>query len=316
MITDVSNTKLKTRSMLGIQDKTLNIGNNSVTFKTDMHRLERYRQYWEAMQDIRTRTRTNTDYARGRQLERLVTNDAGETVTEREYISAQGKTPFVQNLISPVLKSIEGVFRQDNGQTVVVSRRQDSADVEKMLTDALQAVLQTNMSKEVDAATLRYFLLSGIPVQRLGYDYCPEHEKYDVVIDYYDPNYLFFNNDIADVRGKDLNLVGLIHNLSLDDMYLHFCNSPQDREAIKNIYRVDAMNEMPNYDSFSRARVQNLDFYMPIEPHKFRVIEAWEKKAIEVIEVHDEIDGSKVIWKESLEKLHEVANQRAKISHP
>ena len=312
MITDITQVEIKrrTRSSLGIKPEKVSFGMEKSNSYDNVVKLDIIYQYWEALYDLRKRTRENVDFMRGRQLERSVVNDAGVTVSEAQYISEQGKTPFVQNIIRPMLKSIEGLFRQDNGESMVVSRKPDSAGVEKMLTNALQYALHINEIKEVDPRTLDYFMLSGLPVQRVGFDYVSELERYDIVIDYIDPNYVFFNSDVADIRGKDLRLIGQINDLSIDDLFVHFASSDQDKTELKRIYGARAANEMPNYNELSKARVQYLDFYRPTEQHKYRVIEVWEKKAVDVIEVYDEIDGSEVIWDDALDKLHEIANQR------
>jgi hypothetical protein len=311
MITDITKQEMKylTRSNLGIKAKSPDFKHSEHAEFNNILKLDVYRQYWEALHDFRERFRKNVDFLRGRQLEEWVTNDAGETVKESEYISEQGKTPFVQNIIRPAIKSIEGLFRQDIGSSVVVSRKPDSARVEKMLSNALQSVLHLNETREIDPRTLDYFLLSGFPAQRVGFDYLSEKERFDIVIDYLDPNYLFFNNDIKDIRGKDLRLIGQLHDLVADDLYVHFADSAKDKNKLKRLYRMSEY-ETPNYETLTSDRVKNLDFYVPQEIHKCRVIEVWEKKAVDVIEVHDEADGQEYIWDDSVDNLNRIAEAR------
>ncbi len=311
MITDITQKeqKLRTRSQLGIKPEKVSFGDNTVSMSDNMVKLDVYRHYWESLSDIRTRMRKSVDYLRGRQLEKIVTNDAGTSMTEADYISEQGKTPFVQNIIAPVLKSIEGLFRQDMGMSIVVSRKPDSAEVERQMTNALQGVLNLNEVREIDPRTLDYFHVSGVPVQRIGFDFISDLNRYDVVINYIDPNYMAWNNDIQDIRGNDLRIIIQLHDLVIDDMYVHFAKTPQDKDKLKKIYHPDE-NGLPNYQNHSRARVANMDFYMSNETHKCRVIEVWEKKAVDVIEVHDELDGSENIWDDTLDKLNEAANLR------
>lgn len=314
MITDITKKELKfyTRSNLGIKPKTPDFRKTENASFENIVRLDAYRMYWESLYDFRQRFQKNVDFLRGRQLEENVTNDDGETVKESEYISEQGKTPFVQNIIRPAIKSIEGLFRQDVGTSVVVSRKPDSAKTEKMLSNALQAVLHLNETREIDPRTLDYFLLSGLPAQRVGFDYISEKERWDVVIDYIDPNYLFFNNDIKDIRGRDLRIIGQIHDLVVDDLYVHFADSKKDKEILKRLFHMDEY-ETPQYDSLSEQRIKNLDFYVPQETHKCRVIEVWEKRAVDVIEVHDEADGQEYIWDDDIKKLNEIAQQRYEV---
>jgi hypothetical protein len=311
MITDITKKeqKLRTRSQLGIKPESVKFGNDTLSVSDNMEKLDSYNQYWQSLSDFRVRFRKNVDYLRGRQLDNYVTNDAGDTVKESEYISDQGKTPFVQNIIAPVLKSIEGLFRQDMGQSIVVSRKPNSAQIEKMMTNALQSVLSTNETKEIDPRTLDYFLLSGLPCQRLGFDFIDHLKRYDVVINYIDPNYIFFNNDIQDIRGTDLRIIGQLHDLIMDDLLVNFAQSSKDKEYLKSLY-LDDKYRTPNYDNLTKSRVRMLDFYMPNETYKCRVIEIWEKKAVEVIEIHDELDASEDIWDDTLDNLNIKANAR------
>ena len=311
MITDITNKeiKLRTRSQLGLKKEKLTFNENNESLSENAVQLNNYREHWEALRDLRNRFIRNVDFLRGRQLDKYITNDAGETVTEAEYISEQGKTPFVQNIIRPVLKSIEGLFRQDMGQSVVVSRKPNSAGVERVLTNALQSVLSANEIREVDPRTLDYFMLSGLPAQRIGFDMIDHLERYDVVIDYIDPNYLFFNSDIKDIRGNDLRLIGQLHDLTIDDLFVHFAKSEKDKEILREKY--PGMNvQAINYNNLSKQRVRSLDFYIPLETHKCRVIEVWEKKAVDVIEYHDEADASEGFWEGSIEQLEELAQER------
>jgi len=269
MITDITKKeiKLRTRSQLGIKPDKVDFRENS-SLPGNMVQLDIYRQHWESLSDLRDRFRENTDYFRSRQLEKIVENDNGVSMTEAEYISEQGKTPFVQNIIAPVMKSIEGLFRQDMGQSIVVSRKPDSADLEKMLTNALQSVLTSNEVKEIDPRTLDYFLLSGVPCQRIGFDWVDELQRFDVVINYIDPNYLFFNNDLTDIRGRDLRIIGLIHDLTLDDIYVNFASSEKDRKQLERIYYSTDKFGTPNYMNLTEDRVRTLDFFVPQDTNK------------------------------------------------
>lgn len=315
MITDITQKEIRfrTRSKLGLKPEKLSFSEESTSFNyNEVVKLDEYAQYYDSLSDVRERFRKNVDFLRGRQLDEFVVDDDGNTLKESEYISAQGKTPFVQNIIRPVLRSIEGLFRQDAGKSIVVSTKENSAASEKQLTNALQSVLKINETKEIDPRTLDYFLLSGLPCQRMGFDRIDDLGRKDVVIDYIDPNYILFNNDISDIRGKDLRLIGQLHDLTLDQVYVHFAENETDRKILKRIFRPDTY-ETPNQSNLSRERVESLDFYVPTESHKCRVIEIWEKKAVEIIEYHDEIDGEEDEWTEGLDKLHEIANQRYEV---
>ena len=92
-----------------------------------------------------------------------------------------------------------------------------------MLSNALQYALQINETREIDPRTFDIFILSGLPVQKVGYDFISEYGRFDVLVDYIDPQYIFFNSDIKDVRLKDLRRIGQLHDVTLDELFVPLC---------------------------------------------------------------------------------------------
>ena len=103
--------------------------------------LEEGYMYWTALQDFRDRRKKNRLYYRGDQWHELISDpDTGETTTEEDYIKAQGKIPFKQNMIRQVLKNVLGQYRMNPMKSMVVARAFGKGTESDMLTNALRSV--------------------------------------------------------------------------------------------------------------------------------------------------------------------------------
>lgn len=272
--------------------------------------MQTYRNDWDSLSTFRQRYRRVCKFHRGDQWSDLTTDDDGNTVTEEDYIRTQGKLPLKQNIIRPLAKSLEGLFRSEKGKSIVISRKPDSSHIERMLSNALQAVLQVNNAREIDPRTLDLFILSGLPIQKIGYDFIHKYKRYDVCIDYIDPQYIFFNTDIKDIRLNDLRRIGQLHDITMDELFVHFAKNEKDKEILRKLYSGTYRDEIISSYGLSADRGAALDFFVPVEPHKCRVVEVWEKKAVDVIEYWDQAAAEEGIWERPLEELIQINEMR------
>lgn len=261
--------------------------------KEGLKRLEYYYQSWLALGSWRREREKWARYYNGDQWHEKVLNDAGIYVREEEYISSKGKIPLKQNLIKPIATSIVGQFRSDRGKAVVISRTRDKGKETEMLSNALQSVLDRNDTKELDAAALTEKIISGFPVQKVSWGWLREEKRWDVLIENVNPHFVFFNADVQDVLWRDLRLVGEIIDTTYGKVLQAFGNSPKKAKRIEEIYgRSDKYRYLSNFNGLDTSRVYSLDFYIPDDESKCRVIVAWELKTVRVIMVHDWMDGS------------------------
>jgi len=313
MITDISKLDIKrlVRRQEGLRSSKVTIKDTSFSnISANMRMMETYHQDWDSLDDFRERYRRVCKFHRGDQWDDKTTNDDGETVTEKTYIQEQGKLPLKQNIMRPLAKSLEGLFRSEKSKSVVVSRKPNSANLEKMLSNAIQYALHINEVREIDPRTFDLFILSGLPIQKVGYDFIDKYGRYDIVIDYIDPQYIFFNSDIKDVRLNDLRRIGQLHDITMDELFVHFAKTKKDKKVLEDLYRPVTKQELVSLYGLSAEKGKNLDFYLPNEPHICRVIEVWEKKAVDVIEYWDKADGSEGIWDGTLNELIEINKLR------
>lgn len=256
-------------------------------------KLEYFHDAWYSLASWRRERRKWAMYYNGDQLSELIEGDDGKYITESEHISSQGKVPLKQNVIKPVCNSIVGQFRSDRGKNVILSRGRDRAKESEMLSNALQAALDYNDIKEIDAAALVEKLISGMPIQRITYGYYPTDRKYDIKIDNINPNHIFFNSDVEDERWHDLRLIGRIIDTTYDNLLIAFGRTKEKAAKIKEIYGSrDRYQYLSNFQAFDPNKKYSMNFYVPDDPGKCRVIEAWELKLVKTIVVHDWMDGT------------------------
>jgi len=274
-------------------------------------RLEQYHDAWNALSPWRRERMKWARYYNGDQLLELVTDDSGVSVTEAEYISSQGKVPLKQNVIKPVCTSIIGQFRADRGKSVIVGRGKGLEKQTTILSNALQSALDYNDVKELDAAALTEKLISGLPIQRITHGYWPEDRRYDILVENINPNFVFFNPDVDDVRWKNLTMIGRIIDIAYGGLLTAFGGSPEKIEKIKEIYgRNDRYKYISTYNTFDPNKNYSLDFYIPHDLSLCRVIEAWDLKTIEVLEIHDWMDGTNKEYDGSMDDVKQLNEYR------
>ncbi len=307
MITDISKIDVKR-----LAARTSGLKNKKATIKEEDHKqmssniqmMEVYRSDWDSLSGMRKRFQRAARYNEGEQWKDIIIVD-GVAMTEEQNLINQGRPPLKQNLIRPMAKSLTGLFRSDTSKSVVVSRKPDSANIEKMLSNALQYALTINKTRITDPRTFDLFILSGLPVQRIGYDYLEELKRYDVRVDYIDPQYVFFNTDIKDARGTDIRRFGALHDLIHDELYVAFAKNEADKKILRDIYSGVTEYELTTTYGLDGGHGEDLSFYIPVQAHHCRVIEVWEKRATDVIDIWDKASGFEGYWDGTLSELEQ-----------
>lgn len=215
-------------------------------------------------------------YSYGDQWGDIVTDpDTLAQITEGDLIKKNGKVPLKNNMIAPILSNIEGQLRQNLMRPVCVARDQGEARVGEMMSVAIEYVHDINEMEELDADSMRMLLNGGMTAQRVEYGINRSKDKRDVWVYSVNPSRLFFNTNLEDVRMWDLNCIGELFDLPLDDVLAHFGSTPQQKERIRNIYHaVDAQSYATRAMQGDEART--LSFYTPSRSNLCRVILGWK----------------------------------------
>ena len=231
---------------------------------------------WNALDEARRKLRRSLMYSYGDQWGDLVTDpDTLAQITEGDLIKKNGKVPLKNNMIAPILSNIEGQLRQNLMRPVCVARDQSEGRVGEMMSIAIEYVHDINEMEELDADSMRMLLNGGMTAQRVEYGINRSKDKRDVWVYAVNPSRLFFNTNLEDVRMWDLNCIGELFDLPLDDVLAHFGNTPQQKERIRKIYHaVDTQSYATRAMQGDEARM--LSFYTPSRSNLCRVILGWK----------------------------------------
>ena len=258
----------------------------------EIRKLDLIRRYYDSLEPFRTKSERTAKYFNGDQWHDLVQDADGEWVREDDYIMSQGKTPLKQNLIKSTIRSLLGQYRSDTSKSVVVARTPEKAKESEMLSNALQySLASVNKSKDLDARLLEELLLSGLPIQKILWKYIPELKRKEVVLKNVNRNAIIFNPDIEDIRLMDLRMIGEIMDYTMDELIVDFGTTPQRAKKLKEIY--SGYDEILNTTTYDEERYYNKSFYVPNDLSKCRVILSWELRLVQIMEVHDWMDGRK-----------------------
>lgn len=215
---------------------------------------------WRESATFRAARRRLKNYAYSRQWCDLVRDEDGCLVTEGDRLRAAGRSPQTNNLIRPLIKSVVGRFRYNLSQ-------------EEVPSDArLREARMANQLDELDCRALEEFLISGCVIQRVGWEHLPHGEG--VNVENVNPN-RFFVNRFLDPRGRDIRLIGMLHDLPLERVKLSF--APGDPDLAKLIEMVYEQCAAINPESVADIGKPGFEeqFHRPADRALCRVIEVW-----------------------------------------
>lgn len=215
---------------------------------------------WSAAQPLRQRRQRYKNYTYGNQWADLVPDKYGFLRPEEEVLIQNGSRPMSNNLIRQLVKSIIGRYRTaaaDNG----IYSQPDIAEFAK-----------NNALPELDARMLEEFLISGCAVQRIA---CEERfGKNNVWVDNVDFR-RFFTGPFSDPRGWDIDLIGLLHDMSFPEVAKRFAHSSRDKAArLRQIFSDDIQNA-PFQAAEIGGPAADIDFFRSSRTGCCRVIEIW-----------------------------------------
>lgn len=262
----------------------------------DNHRLlVRCESYWATLGDFRRRRQRARMYHRGKQWNEVTWNTIKNTWTSEDtYIKDQGRIPFKQNIIRTLVKNILGQYRSNPSKSTVIANDREDAVLSEMMTNGLQKVLDLNRNKSLVTKALQEFLISGSACLKDGFKYLSKYKRYDGYRATPNMARMFWNSDISDVRCYDLNLIGEIHDISIDDVVVTFASNEEEAEYLRQIYNIAREKSIVTTSRGQSERtIDSLSFYFNDDAaNKCRVIEIWEKRSRMVMEEHDYMNGT------------------------
>jgi len=255
--------------------------------------LQTAADYWCSLQDFRDRRERARKYYRGDQwYEKMEDPDnPGETITEEQYIKNQGKIPFKQNIIRQLVKNVIGQYALNPTDSMVITRNRETQSEGEMMSQVLRSAKDLNRTDKLDTRNWEEFMISGLPAQKVGYKFWQERDREDLFIQNINPSRFFFNSDISDVRLIDINFIGEIKDVDIDELISAFAQNEGEAEVIRGWYQnKDRMNTIIDYNGLSPERIEHLDFYIA-DGEKARLIEVWDLRSEFRLYYHDYISG-------------------------
>lgn len=217
--------------------------------------LARAYSAWNRGGTFRRRRERCKRYTYGDQWSDTVRDCGGAVVTEGEMIERNGKRAYTNNLIRQLVKTVVGRYRT-------------MAADEGLYRGDIAALARANSLAELDSRALEEFLISGCAVQRVV-----EERRWNgngVWVDNVDPR-RFFVNAFRDPRGWDIDLVGMLHDMSLPELVNRFGHGDQARAAeLRRIY--GAIGSAPSIGGDDAAGEA---FFAAAEADRCRVVEVW-----------------------------------------
>lgn len=213
---------------------------------------------WRDNSELRSRRNRYKQYTYGQQWNDPIVDENGATITEGELALRNGKRPMTNNLIRQLVKCVVGRFRNTIGETAVNN-------------PALADVYRQNNLDELDSRLLEEFLISGCAIQRVAHE--QRLHGRGVWIDNVNPA-RFFVNPFKDPRGWDIEMIGMIHDMSMAEVIMRFARGDRKKAmTLRNLYQSD---EIHMGSAFFNA------------PHgRCRVIEVWTLESSESLLCHD-----------------------------
>lgn len=240
--------------------------------------------YHSAMDRFRRDRERNKRYTYGDQWSDVIcVDEAGKRMREDEYIRSQGNIPLTNNLIRRLVRNVIGVYRSQSSEPTCVARDREEQKLGETMSTLLQYNMQLNRMNDMYARTMEEFLISGFIVHRKYYGWNAHEGKMDCWTANVQPNNFFIDTHMRDPRGWDCRFVGEIHDLDFETVCGMFSHSPKDRQRLADIYSTakdkGALAQVWEDFGYNNRGSSGLDFLVPTDETRCRVIEVWRMES-------------------------------------
>lgn len=252
--------------------------------KKDVDTLLRAARAWDSMRQFRQDRERCKRYMYGDQWSDI---DPETGLKEEDLLRKKGEDPKKQNLIRRLAKVVIGTYRNQNKKPVCSSRDREEGIIGETMSALLECNIDLNEKKELDACMFEEFLISGMAVQKETYG--TRDRQTDCWTDNVNPAFFFIEGPMNDVRMRDVEMAGELHDVSIETIYTMFAKNEHDLQRITAIYGDQARFADPA--RFAGQRDWSFDFLTPADSCLHRVIEVWTKQTRRSIRCHDWLTG-------------------------
>ncbi len=258
--------------------------------------------YWMLMDKFRRDRERNKKYTYGNQWDDIVCVD-GRRMRESELIRRQGNLPLKNNLIRRMVRSVLGVYENQDKEPTCTARDRDEQRYGETMTTVLQYNMQRNRMRKINARSMEEFLISGFVVHRKCFEW--RNNMLDCWTDYVQPNNFFIDPNMRDFRGWDVSCLGEIHDISYGELVSKYAHTPDEERRLREIYSHAANRNVVGtaWQMFGYPLDGHYDFLVPGDSGLCRVIEVWRKESKARYRCHDVNSGE--IFKIEIEDYDE-----------
>lgn len=230
---------------------------------TDKDLMNLVRRVWDDGAPLRATRRRLKAFAYGRQWDDTTVTPDGRRLSEGQRAVEEGRLPVTNNIIRRMIKSIIGHYSH-----LTAAETQSS-------TEETPRVGFSPLC-ERDARALEELLISGCAIQYV--------DARSGEIENVSPERFIFRR-FHRSDASDCTLIGLLRDIPLDEVLLRYSGrSPQRAAEIKEAYRLSDSRKFP-FPMLSSVTATDLS--TPSLPGTVRVIEVWERRAVELLRIHD-----------------------------
>lgn len=263
----------------------------------DWELLTRCRNAWNNLSGVRaTRARTMR-YCTGDQWSdtiRVYKDGWWQEMTERAYMERRNETPMTNNIMVSILESIAGLYAKQGTEPVCFARDNDSRQLSDMMSATMQCNWQTTEMQDLLNHAIKDYLQGGQMFVRETWE-DKELEMPDAWTELMEPDHMFFECG-SDPRHNDLSLIGVLHDVSREDLYQKFARKEynltiEDLNAIFDIE--EPYDHGGGYEFNDEKALANLSFdFSNKGKHYVRVIEVWTTETKPRLQCFDPIATS------------------------
>lgn len=284
----------------------------------DWELLTRCRNAWNNLSGVReTRARTMR-YCTGDQWSdtiRVYKNGYWQEMSERDYMERRNQTPMSNNIMVSILESITGLYAKQGTEPVCFARDNDSRQLSDMMSATMQCNWQTTEMQDLLNHAIKDYLQGGQMFVRESWE-DKELEMPDAWTELMEPDHMFFECG-NDPRHNDLSLIGVLHDVSREDLYQKFAREEygltiKDLDTIFDLE--DPYEHEGGYEFNDEKALANLSFdYTNKGRHYLRVIEVWTTETKPRLQCFDPIatSGNNAYFRIDLDDTAMIAKLRS-----
>lgn len=263
----------------------------------DWELLTRCRNAWNNLSGVRaTRARTMR-YCTGDQWSdtiRVYKDGWWQEMTERAYMERRNETPMTNNIMVSILESIAGLYAKQGTEPVCFARDNDSRQLSDMMSATMQCNWQTTEMQDLLNHAIKDYLQGGQMFVRETWE-DKELEMPDAWTELMEPDHMFFECG-SDPRHNDLSLIGVLHDVSREDLYQKFARKEYNLtiEDLNAIFDTEEpYDHGGGYEFNDEKALTNLSFdFSNKGKHYVRVIEVWTTETKPRLQCFDPIATS------------------------